>query len=91
MVRPEDRPALEPWARLWNTWISAAFLNSYIEAAQGAGFLPTDRKDLNIILEVYLLEKALAELGYEVNNRPNWVRIPLIGIRQLLEAPEFVA
>ena len=88
MVRPEDRVALEPWAKLWNIWISSAFLNSYIEHAQPGGFLPLNREDINIILEVYLLEKALSELGYELNNRLDWVRIPLIGLRQLLETPE---
>jgi maltose alpha-D-glucosyltransferase/alpha-amylase len=88
VVRPEDLAALEPWARLWNMWVSSTFLESYIEHATPGGFLPTDREELNILLNVYLLEKALYELGYELNNRPDWVRIPLIGILQLLQTPE---
>jgi maltose alpha-D-glucosyltransferase/alpha-amylase len=52
-----------------------------------AGFLPENRDELKILLNVYLLEKALYELGYELNNRPNWVKIPLIGVLQLLEEP----
>jgi maltose alpha-D-glucosyltransferase/alpha-amylase len=86
-VRPEDMAALEPWALLWNVWIGAAFLKSYLEHAVPAGFLPFNREDIKILLDVYLLEKALYELGYELNNRPDWVRIPLIGVRQLLEEP----
>jgi len=84
-IRPEDLAALEPWARLWTTWVSAAFLGSYLEHAAPGGFLPTDPEHIPILLEIYLLEKALYELSYELNNRPDWVHIPLIGIRQLLE------
>jgi len=88
IVRPEDLAGVEPWARLWNVWVSATFLNSYIEHAAPGGFLPVNREELDILLNVYLLEKALYELGYELNNRPDWVRIPLIGILQLLQTPE---
>lgn len=88
VVRPEDLAALEPWARLWNVWVSTIFLQSYLQHAMPAGFLPIDREELNILLNIYLLEKALYELGYELNNRPDWVRIPLIGIIQLVETSE---
>ena len=91
MVRPEDLAALEPWARRWNAWISSTFFNSYLEHAAAGAFLPTVREELNILLNIYLLEKALYELGYELNNRPDWVRIPLTGILQLVEAPEKAA
>jgi maltose alpha-D-glucosyltransferase/alpha-amylase len=91
MVRPEDLEALEPWARRWNAWISSTFLNSYLEHAAPGAFLPTVREELNILLNIYLLEKALYELGYELNNRPDWVRIPLTGILQLVESPEKAA
>ena len=85
MVRPEDIAALEPWARLWSIWIGSAFLKSYLEHAMPGGFLPTTRDELKILLSIYLFEKVLYELGYELENRPDWVRIPLIGILQLLE------
>jgi maltose alpha-D-glucosyltransferase/alpha-amylase len=95
VVRPEDMAAMEPWARVWNIWISTTFLNSYLDHASGGGFLPANRDELNILLNTYLLEKALYELGYELNNRPDWVRIPIAGILQLLqsteEAPEAAA
>jgi maltose alpha-D-glucosyltransferase / alpha-amylase len=88
MVRPEDIAAMEPWARVWNVWICATYLNSYLAYAKTGGFVPATREELNILLNVYLLEKALYELGYELNNRPDWVRIPLTGILQLLQSPE---
>ena len=87
-VRPEDLVGLEPWARLWNVWVSSTFLNSYLEHAASGEFLPQNREELNILLNIYLFEKALYELGYELNNRPDWVRIPLTGILQLLQTVE---
>ncbi len=90
-VRPEDLATVEPWARIWNVWVCSTYLNSYLQHAQAGGFLPTNRDELNILLNVYLLEKALYELGYELNNRPDWVRIPLTGILQLLQSPETAA
>ena len=40
---------------------------------------------MKLLLDIFLLEKAVYELGYEINNRPEWVRIPLVGILALAE------
>ena len=82
---------MEPWARSWNVWICSTYLNSYLHHAEPGGFLPTNRDELNILLNVYLFEKALYELGYELNNRPDWVRIPLAGLLRLLQSAETAA
>ena len=71
--------------------ICSSFLNSYLDHAEPGQFLPANRTELNILLNVYLIEKALYELGYELNNRPDWVRIPLSGLLQLLQSPEQAA
>ncbi len=84
VVRPEDLPALEPWADYWYLSVSGAFLRAYFEAAGQASFLPQGQDELHVLLGAYLLEKAIYELAYELNNRPDWVRIPLGGILQLL-------
>jgi maltose alpha-D-glucosyltransferase/alpha-amylase len=84
-VRPEDVPLLEPWADHWANWISSAYLQSYLEAAQGAPFIPDNREDTELLLESFLLEKAVYEVAYELNNRPKWIAIPLRGIRQILK------
>jgi maltose alpha-D-glucosyltransferase/alpha-amylase len=47
--------------------------------------VPTDREQLETLLDVYLLERAIAELGHELNNDPERVLIPLEGIIQLLQ------
>jgi maltose alpha-D-glucosyltransferase/alpha-amylase len=52
-------------------------------ASQRGGFLPSRRDDLDALLHAYVLDKALYELGYELNNRPDWVQIPLAGLLRL--------
>jgi len=84
-IRPEDRPRLEPWAQFWDQWVSAAFLRSYLEVAGHAAFLPAQREETEILLEAHLLEKAVYELGYELNHRPDWLDIPLEGVLRMLE------
>jgi maltose alpha-D-glucosyltransferase/alpha-amylase len=85
-VRPEDVPALRPWTDLWYRWVSGVFMKSYLDAAGKAPFLPAKKEELELLLKVFLLEKAVYEVGYELNNRPEWVIIPLKGIRDLLES-----
>lgn len=80
----EGLQALSLWAQYWQLWVSAAFLKSYLEVSGDAIFIPKDREELALLLNLYLLDKAVYELGYELNNRPTWVRIPLAGISQLL-------
>jgi maltose alpha-D-glucosyltransferase/alpha-amylase len=47
--------------------------------------MPKERDELDILLRTFLLDKAVYELGYELNNRPDWLVIPISGIKQLLE------
>jgi maltose alpha-D-glucosyltransferase/alpha-amylase len=84
-ARPGDFTRLEPWARIWQTWATAAFLGGYLQKAEGALFLPAERSLRDALLRFFMLDKALYELNYELNNRPEWVRIPLWGIFELLE------
>jgi maltose alpha-D-glucosyltransferase/alpha-amylase len=81
---PADLERLTPWADFWQRWVSAEFLKSYLQAAAGGRFIPGSRDELRILLGALLLEKAVYELSYELNNRPDWVGIPLRGIQQLL-------
>jgi maltose alpha-D-glucosyltransferase/alpha-amylase len=85
-IRPEDFPALEPWAHFWYTWVGVAFLKAYLAVAKDESFMPRDPIELQILLDAYLLEKAVYELGYELNNRPDWLKVPLRGLLQLLLA-----
>jgi maltose alpha-D-glucosyltransferase/alpha-amylase len=83
-MRAEDVPFLERWADLWYRQMSSVFLQSYLEATAGAEFIPRDEGDFQVLLEAYLLDKAVYEVGYELNNRPSWVVIPVRGIKHIL-------
>jgi maltose alpha-D-glucosyltransferase/alpha-amylase len=78
------RDGLQPWMSYWEAWTCAAFLREYIETAANAPFLPQDREEMEWVLNSFMLEKACYELLYELNNRPQWVGIPLAGIVGLL-------
>jgi maltose alpha-D-glucosyltransferase/alpha-amylase len=84
-LAPEDPSALEPWARLWYVTVSGAYLSAYLETAGEAPFVPRSSEELRVLLDGFLLEKALYEAAYEANNRPDWLPIPLAGILDLLE------
>lgn len=84
-VREEDISRVSPWSSLWYGWVSGAFLGGYLETAGDAPFLPSDPDDLRLLLDAYLIEKAVYEIGYEMNNRPDWTAIPVRGILNLLE------
>ena len=79
--RPRADPAL---AREWRKAVWNAYLSAYYSAAGPASFLPADEASRQVLLDAFLLEKALYELKYEFNNRPDWVAIPLSGILQLM-------
>jgi maltose alpha-D-glucosyltransferase/alpha-amylase len=76
----------DAWARFWNASVSAAYLRGYLQVARPAGLVPAARDQLELLLSVSLLEKAVYEVAYELNNRPEWVAIPLRGVLELLEA-----
>jgi len=79
---PADLAALEPWADTWRFWSSRAFLSGYRETIGALPLVP-DRV-FDTMLRAFSIDKALYELTYELNARPDWVRIPLIGLRKML-------
>lgn len=82
-----DIAILEPWANLWYVAVSSVFLETYLDVAGHAPFLPQAREDMRMLLEIYMLEKAVYEMAYELNNRPGWVRVPMRGILGMLASP----
>jgi len=87
-VRREDRAALEPWVRFWHVWMAAAFLRSYRETAAAGAFLPTDPAELEVLLDFYLMKRAVNELRAEVARRPERAAIPVQGLLSVLETAD---
>ncbi len=95
MLRSFDYASHAGWARQaesgahnslrhrWSRSAQRAFLRAYERHTEGAEGWPT-RAEAAVLLTVHLLEKAVYELGYELNNRPDWAGIPLAGMLDLL-------
>jgi maltose alpha-D-glucosyltransferase / alpha-amylase len=83
--RPEDVEKLEPWAELWSRAVSGVYLNAYLFEVEETSFVPKDRKEVEVLLRCFLMEKAVSGLGYELSNRPDWIVIPLRGMERLLK------
>ncbi len=83
-MRQEDIPFLERWADLWYRQMSSVYLQSYLATTGDGSFVPQDQGELEVLLRAYLLDKAVYEIGYELNNRPKWVVIPVRGILHIL-------
>jgi maltose alpha-D-glucosyltransferase/alpha-amylase len=74
------------WADWWYHHFSAVFLSAYKEElGEGSALIPKSEADTELLLTVFLLEKAIYELTYELNNRPDWSAIPLTAIKQILD------
>jgi maltose alpha-D-glucosyltransferase/alpha-amylase len=84
-LSPENLASYEPWARCWNLAVSATFLRAYLNGVGASAILPGTPGELRVILQAYLLNKAMYEIGYELNNRPAWLKIPLQGVLHLME------
>jgi maltose alpha-D-glucosyltransferase/alpha-amylase len=84
--RTEDELALlRNWAQYWYTWVSVVFLEAYLNGMKKSNLLPEDPGQLKILLDAFMLEKAIYEIGYELNNRPGWLNVPLEGVLQLMK------
>jgi maltose alpha-D-glucosyltransferase/alpha-amylase len=91
LLEPEPNPTPESielrrrMIRFWYAQTAATFLRGYFSATAQSSFLPSDPQELQELLDAYLLEKAIYEMEYEMNNRPAWSEIPLHGLLDLLQ------
>jgi maltose alpha-D-glucosyltransferase/alpha-amylase len=84
-IRKEDFGKLLPFVEQWYHYMSGFFMNAYLETVEDTFLIPKEREDLETLMTTFLLEKAIYELNYELNNRPDWVVIPLRGIKALVQ------
>ena len=69
--------------------IIGVFLKTYINEVQTANLNIGYIKEIEFLLQYCLLEKAVYELGYELNARPRWAIIPLKGISNILNQQHY--
>jgi maltose alpha-D-glucosyltransferase/alpha-amylase len=80
---PDNFDSLEPWAAAWQRWVGDAFVREYRKTL-ATEIIPSDDASFNVLLRSLTVDKALYELAYELNNRPEWVRIPLTGLLKMI-------
>ena len=78
--------ALTAAAARWTRQVTGRYLAAYRGMVDDAPFMPRAPEQLSLLLAFYQLEKVVYELGYEINNRPDWVEIPLRGLARVLGA-----
>jgi maltose alpha-D-glucosyltransferase/alpha-amylase len=83
-VRPEDRPAIEPWAVHWYETVSREFVAAYVDAVGPGNLLPGSNEAIHDFLELMLLEQSLMNIEAELESRPEWAEIPLRGAVRLI-------
>jgi maltose alpha-D-glucosyltransferase/alpha-amylase len=88
-IDSDEWKRLEPWAIMWEEIARERFLTAYLTRVHERRFLlPADREPIDVMLDVFEIDKALYELGYERRHRPDWARIPLRGIARVIERGE---
>lgn len=73
-----------PFAETWYAVMQEAFLSSYLPIARAAGLLPDGEEDVAMLLDTFLMERYLYELGYELRSQRGWEEVPAAGLLHLL-------
>ena len=75
---------IETWVEYYYRLMSRFYINSYLSVVEKEKFIPAQRKDFELLLRTFLLEKAIYELKYDLEKRPDWAVAPLLGIKYLV-------
>lgn len=80
----EEFKKLEPFAAMWVHYVSGLFMRAYLDTVADSAFIPKQKDDLKIMIDTYLLEKAVFSLNYELKKRPQWAIVPVRIIKKLI-------
>lgn len=72
------------WMWQWYLYVSDVYLECYFKNVAGHSFISNNPEELDSLLDLYMLEKAIYELDYELNNRPSWLPVAAKGIIQIV-------
>jgi maltose alpha-D-glucosyltransferase/alpha-amylase len=84
-IPSEENNNLMPFADQWAHYMSGFFMNAYIDLVKNSSLIPKQKEEFKIVLDTFLLEKSLAHLNFELNNRPEWSVVPLHLINTVLQ------
>jgi maltose alpha-D-glucosyltransferase/alpha-amylase len=87
-IRKEDIGKLLPYVEQWYHYMCGFFMKAYLETVKDNPIIPQKKEDLNILIQTFLLQKAIYEMQQEVNNRPAWLTVPLKGIKSIMKKNE---
>ncbi|MBN1823827.1 MAG: maltose alpha-D-glucosyltransferase [Endomicrobiales bacterium] len=85
-LHPDESQYLESWAEAWVAYVSRIFFTAYMEEVGDTNLVPRKKEEFDILFEAFLTDKVIYELLYELNNRPDWIGIPLKGILGLIKS-----
>ena len=88
LVEPEQAVRIAPGVRLWFVSVAGTFLREYLDIVESTPYHARTREEFRVLLDGYMLGKALYEVSYEANNRPEWLPIPVTGVVELLKEPQ---
>ena len=83
-VQQGEIESLLPFAQMWHHYMTGFFMSAYLEEVSGTGLVPSDQGDLAMMLDTYMMERAIYDLNTELNNRPAWSIVPLGVIEKIL-------
>jgi maltose alpha-D-glucosyltransferase/alpha-amylase len=89
-LKPDERVALTQRLRGWAERMGAAYWESYRETLGDNRLWPADAAQTQGLLDLFLFEKALYEIEYELTNRPAWAHIPLEATLRILQQREVI-
>ena len=84
-LSPEERASLAQRIRMWGKTLASAYWESYRETIGETPLWPADEEQTQRLLDLFVLEKALYEIEYELTNRPSWAEIPIEATLRMLE------
>jgi len=87
---PDEHGKIANALRVWRDISAATFVSAYREAMTDPRLWPPDTAEAYRLLDLFLVEKALYEIEYELSHRPAWLRVPLAGILRILAARQEV-
>ncbi|HZF64599.1 MAG TPA: maltose alpha-D-glucosyltransferase [Chitinophagaceae bacterium] len=83
-ISKEETINMLPFAEQWGHYMSGFFLKAYYDKVGDTPLIPNDKDELKLVLETFLLEKALAHLNFELEHRPEWALAPIRMLRSLM-------